>query len=255
MASKDYSAIAAKHIRKPGQRKPRILVYGRNKQGKTTFCSTAPNVLIIDPEGGAEYVDQGVDIWPIHSWKDLTDVFHFLRSGNHSYEWVALDGLTRIANMSLRFVMEQQEERDLDRIPGMVQMKDYGKSGELMKGMLYNFHTLDMGVIYTAQDRMDTSHMPDVDEDDDVDDVEARFVPDLPKGVRSNVNAIVDVIGRIYTVTVEGEKNGKTITGRQRRLWVAPCEQYDTGYRSKNRLPTFVKAPTVPKLIDLIKEK
>lgn len=255
MASKDYAAIAAKHIRKPGERKPRLLVYGRNKQGKTTFCASAPNVLIIDPEGGAEYTDKSVDIWPVHQWSDLTDVFHFLRSGNHSYEWVALDGLTRISNMSLRFVMQQQEERDLDRIPGMVQMKDYGKSGELMKGMLYNFHTLDMGVIYTAQDRMDTSHMPDVEDDEDIEDVDARFVPDLPKGVRSNVNAIVDVIGRIYTVTVEGEKNGKTIKGRQRRLWVAPCEQYDTGYRSKNRLPSFVKGPTVPKLIDLIKEK
>lgn len=250
--AKDYKAIAAKHIRKPGQRPPRLLVYGRNKQGKTTFCASAPNVLIIDPEGGAEFVNSDADLWPVSSWADMQEVFQFLRSGQHKYDWVALDGLTRIANMSLRYVMQQQEERDLDRIPGMVQLKDYGKSGELMKGMLFNFHALPMGVIYTAQDRLDSTSFSDA-EDEDVEEADARFVPDLPKGVRSSVNAIVDVIGRIYTVTVEGTNSkGQEVKGRQRRMWLAPCEQYDTGYRAKRKLPSYLKNPTLPKLVELI---
>ena len=33
-------------------RMPRYLVYGRSKQGKTTFACTAPNVLVLDPESG-----------------------------------------------------------------------------------------------------------------------------------------------------------------------------------------------------------
>lgn len=230
-------------------------MYGRNKQGKTTFAATAPGkVLLLDPEGGAEFVaNENVDLLPVNSWEDVSDALALLQSGT-DYDWVILDGLTRISNMSLRFVMAQQEERDLDRIPGMVSMRDYGKSGELMKGMLFAFHALPLGVVYTAQDRMESLSFDD-SEDEDSETAEARFVPDLPKGVRSSVNAIVDVIGRIYTVRVEGTRNGQPVSGVQRRLWLSPSERYDTGYRSKKRLPQYLKAPTVPKLIQLISEE
>lgn len=250
----DWSAVAAKRIRKPGARPPRVLVYGRNKVGKTTFAASGPNTLVIDPEGGAEHLGEGVDLWPITGWKDLTEVFNFLRSGNHSYEWVAIDGLTRISNMSLRYVMKQQEERDLDRIPGFVQQRDYGKAGELMKGLMFNFQHLPLGIIYSAQDRMESSTDFQA-EDEDVEDAEIRFVPDLPKGVRSTVNSIVDVIGRLYvandTVVVKGEE--KQV--KRRRLWLAPSEMYDTGARSTARLPQYLQQPTVPRLVQLLEGK
>lgn len=254
-AGKDYKAIAAKKIHKPGQKPHRFLVYGRNKQGKTTFCATAPNVLIVDPEDGAERLEKdSADIWPVTTWADLQDVFKYLQGGSHTYEWVAIDGLSKIANMSLRFVMDQYEERDLDRIPGMVQQRDYGKSGELMKGLLYNLHALPVGLIYTAQDRMETPGAFD-QEDDDAEEASARFVPDLPRGVRSTVNALVDVIGRIYSVKVEGvTKAGKEVSGMQRRLWIGPTETYDTGYRSPHKLPPYIKGPTVEKLINSLNE-
>lgn len=250
----DYAQIAAKKIRKPGQRPPRILIYGRNKQGKTTLASSAPGkTLLVDPESGAEFVtNKNVDIWPVSSWADINEVYQYLRSGNHTYEWVVLDGLTRISNMSLRYVMQQQEDRDLDRIPGMVQQRDYGKSGELMKGMLFNFHALPLGVVYTAQDRMETGSFDD-SEDEDAEQSDARFVPDLPKGVRSSVNAIVDCIGRVYTVKIEHPQTGKMVV--QRRLHIGPTEKYDTGYRAKTKLPDYIKGPTIPKLIELLKKE
>ena len=155
--------------------------------------------------------------------------------------------------MALRFVMKMQEQRDLDRIPGMVQQRDYGKSGELMKGMLWNLHTLPLGVVYTAQERMESAGAF-ADDDEDIEDPGVRFVPDLPRGVRSSVNAIVDVIGRIYTVKVEGVSptTGKEIKGVQRRLWLAPSESFDTGARSRVQLPDYIKGPTVPKLLTAI---
>lgn len=239
-------------IRKPGARPFRFLIYGRNKIGKTTLAATAPGrVLILDPEGGAELLDDSIDLWPVPNWAKLVEAYKFLQAGDHGYDWVVVDGLTKIANGSLRYVMKQQEERNLDRIPGFVEQRDYGKSGELIKGMLYNLHALPIGVIYTAQDRMDSGAW-DLDEDDDAEAPEVRFVPDLPKGVRSAVNQIVDCIGRIYTVKVEGEKDGKVIKGRQRRLWIGPTDQYDTGYRLRRgapKPPDFIKGPTIPKLM------
>jgi hypothetical protein len=249
--SKDYSAIAKSKIRKPSQAPPRgksILIYARNKKGKTRFCATAPNVLILDPERGTdEYTKLDPDVWPIDRWEDLDEVYKFLRGGKHSYEYVAFDGMTRFSNMALRFVMAQAEEHDLSRKPGMVQQRDYGKSGELMKGLMYNFHNLDVGTIYTAQERQVEGEFGE--EDDDAEAIATQYVADLPKGVRAAVNGIVDVIGRLYTIRTE-DNEGKTVI--RRRLWIAPSPVYDTGYRSDYKLPEYLSNPTVPRLVDLI---
>lgn len=255
--AKDYNAIAASKIRRPSQttRKPRLLVYGRNKKGKTRFCSTADDVLILDPEDGTTGLTKSdPNVWAIDSWQGFDDAYQFLKRGKHDFKWVAVDGLTRFSNMSLRFVMGLEEERDLTRKPGMVQKQDYGKSGELLKGMLWNFHSLNMGVIYTAQERvMEVADDPD-DEDPDAESVSLMYVPDLPKGARSAVNSIVDVIGRIYTVRIDHPKDSELPKLVQRRLWLDPHVAYDTGYRSDYRLPPYVKGPTVPKLIQLLRE-
>lgn len=251
----DYKAVAAKMMRDPGETKwRRWLIYGRFKAGKTRMASTAPDVLMLDPEDGTKEIAARPDlkVWPIGQWQDLDAVVHYLR-GDHPWKWLVVDDLTRLANMSLRRVMKLGEERDLDRVPGIVDRRDYGKSGELIKGLLYNLHALPINIIYTAGDRMDTNGGWDEGEDEDSETVEARFVPDLPKGARAAVNQIVDGIGRIYIVKVTGKNSqGQEVTVRQRRLWIAPTDKYDTGFRSKHKLPDYVKSPSVDRLTQLI---
>jgi hypothetical protein len=252
MATVDYAKIAASKIINVGDMKepPRYLFYSRNKKGKTELCSTAPRVLILDPEKGTKELPKDQPVWPIHKWEDMNEAFKYAQTAEarKRFDWIAVDGMTRINNMSLRFVMKQQEERDLDRIPGQVIQKDYGKAGELVKGMLFNFHNLPQGIIYTAQERMETTGEFDT-EDEDMEEAQVRFIPDLPKGVRSSLNAIVDCIGRIYVV--KADVKGEEVL--QRRLWIAPTEAYDTGYRSDFELPNYLKNPTVPRLGQLIK--
>jgi len=70
--AKDYAAIARASIVKPSKNKrmPRLLVYGRNKKGKTRFAATAPDVLIIDPEDGTkEETKIDPDTWQIEKWE------------------------------------------------------------------------------------------------------------------------------------------------------------------------------------------
>ena len=253
--AKDYAKIAANKIRKPGTRKPRILVYARNKKGKTTFTATAGKILILDPEGGADFLPpDGVEIWPVNTWTDMDEVYNYLKTPEamEKYEWVGVDGLTRINNMALRYVMKLAEERDLERSPGLVDRRDYGKSGELMKGMLFNFHSLPYGIIYTAQERQ-ISASGGFDEDDDIEESEVRNVPDLPNAVRNAVNGIVDVIGRLYTVRLDHPKKDN-VQVTVRRLWVGQSDQLDTGGRkTMGQLPDYIKNPTVPRLIETMK--
>lgn len=259
----DYAAIAAKHIRKPGQKPPRILVYGRNKKGKTHFCASAPNVLVLDPEDGTTFSREDLDVWPITQWTDLNDAYQALAHGIVSpttgkpYEWVALDGCTRFANMALRYTMmttsQYTEERDLNSKPLQVQQRHYGSSGELFKGMVLNFHTLPQGIIFTAQERVEEG-----DDDDDEGTTSSLRVADMPRACRSTLNATVDVIGRIYTKSITKTIRGRTKSGElvereqtviERRLWLAPHESYDTGFRSyRTDVPDFLINPTIADL-------
>jgi AAA domain-containing protein len=274
VAAKDYSDIARQRITHPSNsdRAPRVLVYGRNKKGKTRFCTTAGNVLILDPEEGTDHETKAdPDVWKITHWEDINDAYMFLKLGpgkaksprnGQPYDWVAIDGLTRITNMALKWVMNQEEERNLERKPGQVGKQDYGRSGEMVKGMLHNFHSLrHLGVIISAQERM--REVESSEEDDEALNPSFVFVPDLPAGVRSSVNSIVDVIGRIYTVRgsfkkrVREKSTGEIKTIEydvQRRMWIGDHNSYDTGYRSEYVLPDFIPEPSVPKLVKVMRE-
>lgn len=258
-------------IRKPSKRPPRLLVYGRNKKGKTHFCATAPDVLILDPEDGtAEETAADPDVWPVTQWSDLQDAFSFIKKGGVSpttgkpYRWICVDGLTRIHAMALRFVTSQAEERNLDRKPGLVMQKDYGSANELLKGMVLNFHGLPQGIIFTAQERVEQNGDPDIlDEDDGAPDT--LYLPDLPQGSRNNVNAIVDVIARVYTMRTTETKKFKARNGEiverdvdvlQYRLWLAPHIKFDTGYRSSlKNVPDSILNPTVTGLVATLRGK
>jgi hypothetical protein len=253
---KDYAAIAASKITTPTQQgmlRPRILVYAKNKKGKTRFCSTPGQgkVLIIDPEQGTKAMQQrDPHVWPIENWQELDDVYNYLKLGNHTYEWVALDGMTKIHDFAIQFVMGLAQERALDNMPVLIQKQHYGQAGRLTADLITRFHNLPIGVIYTAQERLDDPGAF-AEEDDDVSSVSARLVPALPKGAREALNQIVDIIGRLYVVKITDPKNEEEQI-LQRRLHVEPNEGLDTGYRSDYVLPKFIKNPTVPKLMNLI---
>ena len=270
-AESHYLEVAkSKIVRARDVRKyPKILIYARKKVGKTSLALTAADpdkMLVIDPEEGAVYKTKtNPYLWPIEKWADMDDVYGALRTGKLTpnmlkqgesstpFQWAIPDGLTRINNFALHHVRREQEERNLDRIPGLIDRRDYGKSGELMKQMMANFETLKMGVVYTAHEKMKTLSYDDDNDDEDSDSGDIFYIPELPDAVRSTVNSLVDVIGRLYIVRVDDPKNeGKKKA--YRRLHIGPHESYDTGFRSEYALPDIVKAPSIPKLLQLMKE-
>jgi len=259
---KDYIAIARQKVTTPrnvAQRR-RFLIYGRNKKGKSTFASSAgrAKTLVIDPlrETDAQ-LKVNPYVWHIDRWEDMDEIWGALRTGRLSpdllgvgpekepFTWLNVDGLTKINNFALRYIMKIGEETNLDRRPGIVDRRDYGKSGQLMKELLGKLHNLPMNIIFTAQERTRTFDSGDSDEDDET----TFFLPDLPDAVRGDVNALVEVIGRIYVVRIE-DKEGNPRA--QRRLQIGVHERYDTGFRSDFPLPDMIRNPTIPKLVSLM---
>jgi hypothetical protein len=254
--------MAAARITTPekrAERKPRFLIYARNKKGKTRFSATAPNVLVLDPEAGTDYEKKiNPDVWHASSWDDVQEFYDFMKNwgkgpSGQPYEWVALDGFTKIHNLALTWVRGKATESSLTRKPEAVTTPDYGKAGELVKGLLHNFHMLShVGIVITAQERMMEVEADDTEADPDEQSGSYLFVPDLPKGTRASVNAVVDVIGRLYTVQIQDPRDpAKELI--ERRLWLSPSVKFDTGFRSEYNLPNMLRQPSVPRLEQLIK--
>lgn len=260
VAKTNYGEIAKQRIRMPDTdepRMPRLLVYGRNKKGKTTFGNSAPDVLHIDPDDQPSALRP---TWPINRWEDLHEVYLYLKSGNHGYRWINLDGVTKIYSYAMRWVMRQSEERAaaMDKQPQLKGIQHYGRANEIFETMLHNFHSLrNIGIVITAQEKMvGVTELDDTTDDEDYTPTSYQYIVALPKGARAPLNAMVDLTGRIYVVRGEFsrrvKRNGKTTIEeytKQRRLLIGPDEMYETGFRSEYPLPDIIEDPTVNRVV------
>jgi len=122
----------------------KMLVYGTSGVGKTVFGSTAPAPLFLDAEGGMLSVsDKNIDRIKTGEFKDVKDVFMFLKNEKHEYKTVVLDSLTEIQKKSMDGILKAND-RDMPRI------NDWGTNIEQTRRMVRNFRDLPLNVIMTA---------------------------------------------------------------------------------------------------------
>jgi uncharacterized membrane protein (UPF0127 family) len=250
-------------------------VYAKNKKGKTRFCTTAPDVLILDPEDGtAREKRRDPDTWPVDTWEDLVDAAGFLKSRSNKspitgkpYRWCAWDGATRIGQIAVNFIRSQEAIRDLSRKPSDIKIQDYGRANKMIEEAVHQFHALrDIGLIFTAQERMvEIANMEDLADDTEATPAGYMYVADLSKGARTPFNQVCDVIGRLYVVRGEFTRTRNVRRGgvvqavevpstTERRLFVGVHDMYDTGCRTDYDLPDYFANPTVPALVSAMRE-
>lgn len=229
----------------------RVLVYGRNKQGKTRFAASAPNVLILDVnEEGTKSARgyKGAKVVHIQKWEDIRLAYWYLKRGDHEFESIVIDTITALQLMCMTHVLNEEGEKDMNKDKAMPARRDWGKLAELMKHTLLDFRNLPMHVVFVAQERQLT----------DDDGVVLERVPDLSTANRSVALASVDIIGRIYQKEVRAvnKKSKKEVVKWETRMLVGPHEEYATGGRiDPEVLPRVVKNPTMPALIELVNKE
>jgi hypothetical protein len=222
----------------------RILVYGRNGQGKTRFACTAPKPLICDiDEEGTRSARQfkGAEVYPAKKWSDIVWLYWYLKSGDHPYDSLVVDTLTGMQNVCMKQVLKESGDRDPDKDPKTASQRDWGKLAQLMKEQMLNFRNLPMHVIFTAQERTVA--------DDESETIER--VPDLSPGSRATATACVDIIGRIYKKEVRAVNKAtkRETTKWETRMLVGPHEDYTTKDRT-GALGRIVKEPTIPTILE-----
>lgn len=211
---------------------PKVLVYGRNFSGKTTFGASAPKALILDmrEKGTRSVAGSGAKRIHIDTWEDVANAYWYLKSGKHRFESVCVDTVTGMHRMAMDFVIDDADRRNPARPGKQPDKRDYGRAGELSSGMVYAFRNLPMNVIFTAQERTIT----------DEDGVVQEVAPNLPAGVRG---VLMDCVGIIGYMELRKKASRSYSTMR-----VGPSKLYRTKDRTL-QLGAIVANPTMDKVI------
>jgi len=250
MAKKRKAAIADVESRiidvKESSAFVRVLLYGDNGHGKTRLAATGPKSIIIDcNEQGTQSVRNYPDtkVFPAASWEDIVYAYWYLKEGKHDRETAIIDTLTMMQVMCIKAVLKQQEDRDPNRPPSMPDKRTWGQVGEMMTEQILNFRNLPMNVVFVAQKKKEYN--------EDEEDSEVYYVPDMtPKG-RGAVTAAVGIIGYVYQGKVKVvDKKAKTTREKYvTKMLVGPHENYKTKDRT-GLLGRTVIRPTMQQIIE-----
>src|SRR5262245_16292590 len=107
-----------------------MVIYARPKVGKTRFCATAPDVLIVDcDEKGTDSTRDDSDPMTarITTWSEINDIYWYLQSGAHDYKSVAIDTVSGLQTLAMNFVLGDEAARDASRDPDQPSQRIYQK--------------------------------------------------------------------------------------------------------------------------------
>ncbi len=230
-----------------------VVVYARPKTGKTRFCATAPDVLIIDcDEKGTDSTRDDLNPFTsrIERWDEINDIYWYLQSGDHPYRSVAIDTVSGLQTLAMNFVLGDEVSRDASKDPDQPSQRIYQKVTQLMKTQITNFRNLPMNVIFTAHTR--TREQGEGDED-----IITVTGPNLSPATVSHLLGAVGLIGYmskrevIVKTKVDGATRKKKV--RRTRMLIGPSERFETGVRySALKDLDYIDSPNFPDLLEMI---
>ena len=231
----------------------RWLIHGPQGSGKTRLASTIAEIgptLFIDLTGekgirsfrGAPY-ESNITIVRPKSITALDDIFWALASGNHKYEAVAVDSLTAVQKMTMRFLLGHDETavREIRQGTAPADIRTWGQALDVMTdtatfwyGLADGGRPKPMHVVMTAQTKVT----------DDEESGATRRTPDVQKGALSITLAAPD-----YIVYTDVEDNIDAVSDDT----LSPVNHIvrfgaNPGYRTKARLPYHLQGQIPPVL-------
>jgi len=208
-----------------------VVVYGRPKVGKTRFCASAPDVLLIDcDEKGTDSTRDDLDpsVIRITTWSEINDIYWYLQSGEHEFKSVAIDTVSGLQTLAMNFVLGDEVARDASRDPDQPSQRIYQKVTQLMKTQITNYRNLPMNVIFTAHTRTRTTG-------EDEEDEQVITGPNVSPAIQTHLLGAVGLIGYMMRreVVVRKTLHGKTRRRKvsRTRLLIGPSDRFETGVR------------------------
>jgi hypothetical protein len=199
-----------------------VLLYGRPKIGKSTFCAGAEGALFLATEPGLNHLE--VFQIPIRAWDELLEAGKALASKS-GFRTVIIDTVDRAYRLCAEHVCRRlniQHESDAE----------FGKGFSMVNAefhrALNRFAQLESGLFLL-------SHCQDIELERDGKKTD-RTVPTLPGKAREIVLGLVDVIA---FADIETRRDGNGKATHKRVLRTKPNARYEAGDRT-GRLPEMI---------------
>lgn len=201
-------------IRKTGSPKPpRVVIYGTEGVGKTTFGASAPSPIFLPTEDGLDALK--VDAFPLlKTWAEIEDAIGVLAREDHSFETLILDSMDWAENIILTQVAR---DHGLDAYDSNAKSLAYGRGARagadyvrrMLDGFDYLRDTKGMSIIILAHSQVKRFDDPTTDAYD-------RYQLDLNKELASVLSEWCDVLGfATFRVSVKEETVG--VGGKKKR--------------------------------------
>lgn len=236
------------------------IIYGETGSGKTRLLGTAVECedtnpcLLIDVEGGTKTLRRvEIDVVRPASWKEIQEIYNFLRHDNTKYRSVCIDSLTELQKKySLGTILGDLSEgqSDYTDLGGTVvpTRQDWLKTGDQMRKFIRAFKELAylkdvkrrIHVLMTCLEKYDEK--------------KNLIGPNFYGQLGGESGAYIDVLARLSHITVEKEVEGETVLVSRRHLLVDAYSDADgMRYLAKNRGSSIrqIWEPTVEKIIKM----
>ena len=222
-------AFDLKSIRKnDAMAAPRIMVYGVEGIGKSTFGAGAPNPIYILTEDGLGSLN--VDHFPLAtSFQDVMDAISTLYKENHAFETVVIDSLDWLEAIIQREIEQKYDAKDLAYGKGSLIAAE--KWREILDGLNALRNDKGMAVILIAHTTIKRFDSPEVEPYD-------RYQPKLQERSNAVVREWADaVLFANYKTIVKkddvgfNQTNNRGISTGERLLFTSERP----AYMAKNR--------------------
>jgi len=215
-------------LKNEAMRAPRIMIYGVEGIGKSTFGAGAPNPIYILTEDGLGSLN--VDHFPLAtSFQDVMDAISTLYKENHAFETVVIDSLDWLEAIIQREIEQKYDAKDLAYGKGSLIAAE--KWREILDGLNALRNDKGMAVILIAHTTIKRFDSPEVEPYD-------RYQPKLQERSNAVVREWADaVLFANYKTIVKkddvgfNQTNNRGISTGERLLFTSERP----AYMAKNR--------------------
>jgi hypothetical protein len=118
------------------QRPRRVLLYGQEGVGKSSWAAQAPRPLFLDFEGGLGDLD--VESSPrLETWDSLREAMNWIMTEPHDYQSIVFDTVDWMEHLLHRFVCAKSNVESIEKAAGGYG-KGYTEAATILQGFLAN---------------------------------------------------------------------------------------------------------------------
>lgn len=231
----------------------RILVYSRNKIGKTWFggSSSRPTLLIDCRDRGVETIAlrKNVQVYPIDYYGEVEDLFWLIKTGKMKKppEIIVFDNMTMLASICMKGLLGDLGRTQATK-PLAPQWDQWNAVTQMLNNVVFEWSELPQTIVFLAQEQVKVVSNPEGTEAENNQQIE-EIGPSLSPAARSTLMGAVGTIGRLYVKEVPS-KDDETKMVQERRLLLTPRAPFIAGTRIQGA-PRIMRNPTIDKILAL----